>query len=252
MSEDRRELKAALGPTSGCPSIEQLGQYADAAVGGSERSAVEAHIARCSRCQSELVLLRQFVDVAIRPEEVRSVAWITAKLQSRAQELYTPASATQAASPWWKAFFTQPALSRAALLLGCLMIVISGSVYLRRGSAPALNTALDSGAEVVRSNAVPLISPKGDLAAVPDSLQWQAMPGAARYQVSIEEVDRTVLWKTETTAVSIQIPDVMRTRIQPAKSLLWQVIALDAAGKRLGSSDLEKFRLVLDVPQRTP
>lgn len=253
MNEDGRELKAALGPTSACPPIEQLGQYADAVLPGSERSALESHILRCSNCQSELALLRQFTDVAVRPEEERSIAWITAKLQSRAQEIYAPVSATRTArTPWWRVIFTPPALSRAALVVGCLFIVISGSLYLRRGSAPVLNTVLDSGSEVVRSNAVPLISPKGDLTMRPDSLQWQAVPGAARYQVSIMEVDRTELWKTEATAVSVEIPGAVRARIQPAKSLLWQVIALDAAGKRLGASDLEKFRLVPDVPQKTP
>jgi len=66
--------------------------------------------------------------------------------------------------------------------------------------------------------------------------------------VNLLEVDHTELWKTETTTVSIQIPGAVRARIQPAKSLLWQVIALDAAGRRLGSSDLEKFRVVPHIP----
>lgn len=249
MSDDRHKLKATLGPTSACPAIEQLGQYADAVLQGSERSVLEAHIAQCGYCQSELVLLRQFVDVAVRPEEERSVAWITDNLRSRVTELYTPLPGAKVAStPWWKALFTLPALSRAALVLGCLVIIISGTLYLRHGVAPALNTALDSGAEVVRSNTVPLVFPKGDVAVIPDSLQWQAVPGAARYEVNLLEVDHTELWKSETTTVSIQIPGAVRVRIQPAKSLLWQVIALDAAGRRLGSSDLEKFRVVRHIP----
>ena len=249
MNDDRPELKATLGPTSACPRIEQLGQYADAVLQGSERSLLEAHIAQCSYCQSELVLLRQFVDVTTRPEQERSVAWITDNLRSRAQEIYMSLPATQVASaPWWKALFTLPALSRAALVLGCLAIIISGTLYLRRGVAPALNTALDSGAEVVRSNAVPPVFPKGDVAMVPDSLQWQAVPGAARYQVKLLEVDHTELWKIETAMVSIQIPGAVRARIQPGKSLLWQVIALDAAGRRLGSSNLEKFRVSPHIP----
>ena len=244
MSDDRHELNAALGVTPDCPSIEQLGRFAEDGLDASQRANVESHIGRCGHCQSELALLRQFTEVSLQPEEERPVAWIAAQLHNRAQEIYEPSSeARPARVSWWKRLFATPVLSRAALALGCLLIIVSGSIYLRRGSAPALNTTLDSGPEVLRSNTVELLSPKGTLTAPPELLQWQAMPGAERYQVRILEVDRTELWKSETSAVTIKIPDQVRALVKPGKTLLWHVTALDTSGKQLASSNFESFRV---------
>jgi hypothetical protein len=68
--------------------------------------------------------------------------------------------------------------------------------------------------------------------------------------VRILEVDRTELWKSETSAVTIQIPDEVREQIKPAKTLLWQVTALDGSGKQLGSSNLVSFRLGQKTQQK--
>lgn len=242
MSNDREQLQQALGQTAECPEMEQLGRYADGAVEPLQRASIEQHVAGCGHCQAELALLREFEAAEVRPEEQRPVEWIRARLQERAQELQGGAGKTESA-PWWKAIFATPMLGRAALALGCLLILVSGSLYLRRGSAPVLNTGAGSGVEVMRSNDVVLVAPRGDLAAAPTSFEWQAVPGATRYQAQIMEVDGNELWKGETAGIRIAIPDAVRARMAPAKSLLWQVTAFDASGHRIGSSNPEKFRL---------
>ncbi len=241
MSNDRERLQDALGQTAECPEIEQLGRYADDAVDPLQRASVERHVAGCGHCQAELALLREFEAAEVRPEEQRPVEWIRARLQARAGEVYE-GTAKPEARPWWQTIFATPMLGRAALAMGCLLILVSGSLYLRRGSAPALNTGAGSGAEVMRSNDVVLIAPRGDLAAAPASFEWQAVPGATRYQVQLMEVDRSELWRGETAVTQIAVPDLVRARITPAKSLLWQVAAFDASGRRIGASNAEKFR----------
>lgn len=247
MSNDREQLQKALGQTAACPEMEQLGRYADGAIEPLQKAGMEQHVAGCGYCQAELALLREFEAAEVRPEEQRPVAWIRARLQDRAQELQGGTRKPEARS-WLEAIFATPMLGRAALVLGCLLILVSGSLYLRRGSAPVLNTGAGSGSEVMRSNDVAPIAPRGDLTVAPTSLEWQALPGAIRYQVQIMEVDRSELWKGETAATQIAFPDGVRARMAPAKSLLWQVIAFDAAGRRIGSSNPEKFRL---SPQST-
>ena len=99
---------------------------------------------------------------------VRTIAAET----ERSQQIQTSSSTDRAESrPWWKTLFTTPAMGRLALALGCILIMVSGSIYLTRSSAPVLNTTLDSGRDVMRSNTVHLISPKGDLAEKPSMLQ---------------------------------------------------------------------------------
>lgn len=242
MSNDRERLQSALGQTAACPEIEQLGRYEDGALEPMQRMSVEQHVAECGHCQAELALLREFEAAEVRPEEQRPLEWIRARLQERAGEIHE-ATAKPEARSWWQAIFATPMLGRAALVLGCLLILVSGSLYLRRGSAPVLNTGTGSGAEVMRSIDVVLVAPRGDLAAAPTSLEWQAVSGAVRYQVQIMEVDRSELWKGETAVGRIAIPDAVRARIVPAKSLLWQVVAFDASGRRIGASNPEKFRV---------
>jgi len=242
MSNDRERLQNALGQTAACPEVEQLGRYADGAMEPLQQAGVEQHVSGCGHCQAEIALLRGFEAAEVRSEEQRPVEWIRARLQDRAQELYA-GTAKPETQPWWKAIFATPILGRAALVLGCLLILVSGSLYLRRGPAPALNTSAGSGSEIMRSNDVVLIAPRGDLATAPALLEWQAFPGAVRYQVQIMEVDRSELWKADTAATQIALPDAVHARIVPAKSLLWQVVAYDAAGMRIGASNPEKFRL---------
>jgi hypothetical protein len=250
MSEN---LKRALSSTPSCPDIEQLGQYADGLIDAATRHKVESHIAECHYCKTELALLREFEEAVVRPEEQHEVAWISAKLQARSKEILASNSIESTESlPWWKKLLTPPALSRLALALGCILIMVSGSIYLSRSSAPVLNTTPDSGPEVMRSNAVRLISPKGDLTQKPLLLEWEAVPRAVRYQVRITEVDRTELWKAETSAVGIQLPDEVRSRIQPSKSLRWQVTAPDSSGKPIGSSISESFRLAPQASHKKP
>jgi hypothetical protein len=253
MNENISNLKRALSSTSSCPDVEQLGQYADGTIDATSLRKVGSHVAACQHCKSELALLREFEEAAVRPEEERQVAWISAKLQDRSEEILASRSTQRAERlPWWKTLLTLPALSRAALALGAILIVVSGSIYLRRSSAPVLNTTLDSGRDVLRSNTVHLISPKGDLARKPSLLEWEAVPGAVRYQVRVIEVDRTELWKAETSAVGIQLPDEVRAKIQPLKSLRWQVTALDSSGKPIGSSSSESFRLSPQLQHKEP
>ena len=247
--KDQLQLKQALGPAADCPDIEQLGQYSDGILEPATRSAMASHISSCAYCRSELAMLREFQEVSLRPEEQRPVAWITSQLRQRAPQISSPVPEPQnAVTSWWRSLLTPPFLSRAGLAFATLLVIISASLYLRRSTAPTLNTNPDSGAEVLRSNSVLLLSPKGDLTQRPDWLRWQAVEGAARYQVRILEVDRTELWNRETSAVGIQIPDAVRAQILASKSLLWQVTALDPSGKRIGSSNLERFRVAPTPP----
>ena len=89
------------------------------------------------------------------------------------------------------------------------------------------------------------LSPTGDLKQVPVELRWQAFPEAARYLVTVMEVDRTELWKAESSQTSASLPTALLARIVPGKRLLWQVTAMDSAGRTVATSQLQSFRLAI-------
>ena len=241
------KLKQALGPTPECPAIKALGQFADEALEQPARFAMESHISACAHCQSELALLREFVEPTPAPSEKPAVDWIAARLKQRASEMFedTPA----AKLPWWKTVFQGFSLSRAAFVLGALFLVAGTTLYLRHNSAPAVNPGIDTGPETLRSNSVVLIAPIGDQQRPPADLRWQPAPGAARYEVHVMEVDRTDLWSAQTRDTRVELSDAVKAKMAPAKSLLWTVTAFDASSKRIATSSEEKFRLAPAAPK---
>src|SRR5262249_23029096 len=122
-------------------------------------------------------------------------------------------------------------------------LVIAGvAIQVRQAGQPPLNPA--TGTEVLRSHAISILSPIGDLRERPTEIRWEAAPNAVRYVVRIMEVDRVELWNSEATTSRIVLPDSVRTLIIPAKTLLIQVAAFDAAGSKIAESEIGRFRLL--------
>jgi len=117
-----------------------------------------------------------------------------------------------------------------------VLLVVSGVLYLRH-PAPGLPTTIDAGRELPRSSSVALSAPIGDVVEAPRRLQWEPVAGRrVRYHVRLMEIDRHELWTSDATATSVEVPAAVRAAIVPAKTLLWQVSALDASGVRLADS----------------
>jgi hypothetical protein len=217
-------MRAALKTTPDCLSEERL---------LSPKSESEKrHLTYCARCQAELKLINQFFSEETTPEEVKNVNWIVRQLESK------PVARVSG----WRSWFTLPRFSAVSLAMASLLVVISLRMTMR--DAPVVD---ESGANVsnFRSGIVKLNTPSGDLADAPEAFTWEAVIGAARYHVKLMEVDQNVLWSAEINTFTIAVPGDVRARIVPAKTLLWQVEALDASGKVIASSSPERFRVGL-------
>jgi len=126
--------------------------------------------------------------------------------------------------------------------LAAVLLVASGiTVYTLRSRSGPAPKVVDEGA--LRSQAVVLLSPLGDVDARPVELRWQPVPAAATYQVEILEVDRHSLWKSETPRTRLTIPGNIRALMAPGKTLLWEVTARSSSGALLATSGLQKFRV---------
>ncbi|CAM3620347.1 Ig-like domain-containing protein [Nocardioides zeicaulis] len=71
--------------------------------------------------------------------------------------------------------------------------------------------------------------------------EWSDVPGAASYQLSVRSATENLLWTTVGTAFA---PSELHTG-----SFTWQVTALDASGRRLGTSAARSFWVDADAPR---
>lgn len=225
--EDRERAvwKDALAPLPECIPIQRFASpLADAE---------SQHLATCPRCQAEMALWREFHDSIPRGEEGAAAAWI-------AQELRRRAAAPKRWRPWWRPLMAVPAGRLSGALAAVLVLAAGLTMYTLR-SPTGLPPRLSSEGPL-RSQAVVLLFPLGDLEARPGELQWQPVAAATAYRVEILEVDRHSLWNSETVQTHLAIPESIRTLMAPGKTLLWQVTARDRS-QVLASSGLQRFRL---------
>ena len=214
-----------------CAAIDELALLLDGRRGEELQRRAEAHVAGCLHCQTELALLREFESPAIRPEEQRDVNWIVARLRK---------NPTVAPVPWWKQIWTARFLAPASIALATAIIAIAIGLNMRQSP---LSPVPGPGREVMRSQAVELMSPTGDIKSAPAELRWRPVAGASSYRVRLLEVDRTELWSTTVSQSSVALPGAVREKIVPLKTLMWEITALDDAGALVASSGLQAFRL---------
>lgn len=226
-ARERTIWKEALAPAPDCIPIQKLAEPL------SETDT--KHLASCPRCQAELALWQEFNASAPRAEEGAAVAWI-------AQELRRRSAAKPARQPgWWQRLMPVPVYRLSGALAAVLLLAGGVTVYTLRSHSGVAPKVVEEGA--LRSQAVTVLAPLGDLDARPLELRWQPVPAAATYQAEILEVDRHGLWKSETPQTRLAIPGNIRALMAPGKTLLWEVTARSSSGTLLGTSGLQKFRV---------
>ncbi len=230
-------IRRACETTPECPSLESLAQR-------HREPALRNHVETCAHCRTELALLSAFEQADAKPHERPPVQWIEGELRRR---FSTPPFAA-APSRWSRLVaaigrFADGGYRTLALGAASLLIAIAAGVYLRPQAA-LQNSAL-SEEVILRSAAFAAIAPAGDVAAPPTEFRWQTAPGAARYEVQLVEVDRTVIWSGETTLTQIEIPSDVRAQLKPGRTFQWKVLSRNSAGEQTGSSNLQIFHTVV-------
>ena len=240
-SPENEILRAALGPGDDCLSAEQLEMFV---IEGSPPPAPLAqHVQSCAYCKTQVQLLGQFNAGASGQTEMDAVRLITAQLRARSDEIFQPVTThVGAGEPWWRAFWRTRWFGPAALGLAGILAAVALSVQMR--NAPPGLRAPRPEQEVLRSNAISVLAPSGEIQHAPTEIRWQAVHDAVRYEARLLEVDGTELWKAETATARIELPEPVRALIVPAKTLFSQVSAFDASGHQIGQSEPVRFRLL--------
>jgi hypothetical protein len=235
-------LRTALGPTDDCPTVEELESLASGEAIAVDRW--KGHLQVCGYCQTELHLLQTFLSQ--EPLEATQNANQAAELlEKKSKEIFKRAFPMPAPAPWWKSVFTVRRMAQASFAAAAVLLLLGAVVFFRSPSSqPELDAKNRTGPEVFRSSTFVLLSPSGDLEQPPTQIRWEQVPKAAAYQVRLLEVDRSEVWKGNTTDTRIEMPEAIRARIVPAKTLFAEVTAFDSSGNQIATTELVRFRLV--------
>jgi hypothetical protein len=229
-------LRSALQRTPDCPDVEQLSAGLDR-----RDPRIESHVKGCAFCSSELRMLRSFDEADIPPRDMAAIKAIQARLDSRSHEIFP---FRQAAEPWWKTWFAV-SWARPAMVTAAAACVIAIGVELRRPRPPVLNDAVTNGPEVLRSQkTVSIVSPVGDIGQAPDAVEWKGVAGAASYRVRLLEVDGNELWRSDTSQTRATLPQEVRAKVAPSKTLLLEIAAFDRQNREIARSDAGRFRFL--------
>jgi hypothetical protein len=230
---ERELFKSALQRTKDCPSVNELEGFLEAA-----SPSIAIHVASCSFCAAEMELLKAFHSPEISASDEHAIRLITDRLSV---PLPIPPKVRET---WWRRLSGGFRLRPAALALAGALVAIAVGLQLHHAGAPAITGSNNNGAEVLRSQAFAILTPQGDITKAPDEVRWEAATSAARYEIRLLEVDHNELWKGSTTQTSISVPADVRVLMVPAKTLLWRVTAFNADGRKVGESEVIRFRVL--------
>lgn len=219
-------VKRALQSTPECLPLDRL---------GSSLSEVErVHVESCLRCQTEMAVWEALERTDREPSEGAAVQWIAAELKRRRSPQRTDASV-----PWR---VLQSVRGLAALAASAALAITIG--YIAWDREPGVGEPRDQ-APIYRAGQLQTIAPLGDVSSAPQKLEWSAVAGAARYDVSVLEVDRSVIWRTSVETTKVILPDSVSKLCVPGKTLLWEISARDRSGVVVAESGTQRFRVSL-------
>ena len=224
-------ISTDLQPTDECIAIDRFGTTLT--------DAEKAHVEICTRCEAELALWHEFTDSKPTADEGAAVQWIVAELRRRTAAGRAPAPAR--AGGWLSSLRLRVVMGPAAAAAAA-MLAVGVFGYLAWDPEPRIGPSA-LGEPVYRTVTVQVVAPTGDVHEAPAELAWVAVDGAARYEVQVLEIDRTVLWRTTSVSQRVLLPSSLVEQIVPGKTLLWEVTALDGSGTSIATSGPQRFRV---------
>jgi hypothetical protein len=234
---NRSLLNQALKAKAGCLTPQELEKLA------ADASASHPHLSECAHCEGELAMLKMFESSEPLPGEGAAVAWISARLEKRMDQIKDPGLARKAAHAnvsWISRLFGSGNMRWVLPVTAVLIVAITSAVLLRRSQEPQLNANAGQGPAVYRSQEVAVTGPFGELPEAPKTLQWKAFPGASGYKIEVMEIDENPLWSGETPERILTLPAAIRAKMLPGKPVLWKVTALDGQGRVLAVSQMQR------------
>jgi hypothetical protein len=211
-----------------CLSPEELEAYLEKRQSPAEQLRTSEHLAACAVCRTEIGLFQEFHAGTVRAGEANDVAWISARLKDQAA-----AARGEIRQRWWHRLLAAPLMPRVAVAMATVLLMVSAALWLRQPGEPGFRPS--PGEDVMRSQAIAFAEPIGDVPSVPTEFRWVEVQGAAKYQLRVMEVDGVVVWEAGANRAFVEMPLPVRDLLQPGKTLIWEVAAMDTGGKVIAS-----------------
>lgn len=219
-------LKQALKRGPECPAPEVLIEALESPNNAAE---VRKHVAGCPACQAEVALFQGFESpTPVSGEERQAIDFIVARLNERMRPPQKESLFARLFSGLTVSSARMGAFAMAAA------VVILGVGLTTQWRARQVQPVAETG--VVRSAKIRMNTPLENLTSAPSEISWQPVEGAATYEVSVAEVDRTVVFYNKFTSSVLQVPVELGRLLVPGKTLAFRVTARDAAGKELATT----------------
>ena len=236
MSQNLRDV-LRRGPE--CPPIELLIESLE-----SERdSKIRLHASTCPACRAEIALYQGF-EAPVEPEEREAVDFIVRRLHQNTAKSKKPSLLERLLSPLrWSPGLGAWAMAAAVVVLSVGLV----SQWRTRQAEPVAET---EAGKVLRSGTIRIETPLEDVASVPGEIRWEPVAGAASYDVTLSEVDRTVIFHGSFTTNVLVVTGPFSKLIVPGKKVFLTVSARDAGGNELAASGRTAIQMEIQSQTR--
>ncbi len=217
------------GAGTQCLTVHRL----EAVLAGVASVPIRMHVAECLRCQTEVALMRQFLQAMPTAEESVDLRQIERRLRQ------SPPWSEETRGWFWRLFSSRSTMGLAAAGLAALL-----AVGIWFGSPSRLGVEpVDSG--LTRATlAVEGLEPLGDLDRLPSAVRWHPTPNAASYGITLLDIEQKTLWASRQSATALRVPAEALALITNRKTLFWHVTAYDGQGTVISNGAPQRFRLV--------
>ena len=232
------EFRKALQHGPDCPPAETLIGVMEHGDPG-DRAGINQHLHSCPACQTELAMYRGFEAGEVSADERSAVDFIVKRLQRPAAIVPSTPSLWQRIFTRQQNFFTSRWMGVAALAMAAVLLTIGLTSQSRTGrvNPPVADD------QTLRTSAVTITSPTGEMNESPGFIEWQPLAGAAEYTVTLSEIDGNVIFHKTFTTSRIHLPEEIRNLIKPGKKVLLEVSAENRTGSEIARSGMVSIRV---------
>ena len=228
MSREQVALKKVFTTSVACPPLEDLLE-----AGGRQGTESSRHIAECPHCAGEFALYGQFLAINGSGDLAQTVRGVD-RVLARAIHESRPSHS-------WLSRLLRPVILGPAMAAMAAALIVVGISVPQRGAMDG-RVVLEG---MERAQTLELLTPKGDIPSSPGILRWTSVPKAASYRVRLMEVDKNVIWESETRMTTAGLPTGIQKLALPGKRLIWTVEAFNSQGQSVGTGTQDFRRAIV-------